>query len=201
MNLHGLVSPLIAVVNPHTPAVLRISTGQYETQRNGERTPAYATPGRIFALITDDVLIVTQVASGVLQPGQSLLNVNDATAVLPNTTIVAQLSGDAGNVGTYSINREQTVDNITEMTTALTVSAQVQPLTWRDLQQLEGLNLGGERRKVYLYGEVDAIVRVHRKGGDLITIADGVNRGTWLVAQTLEQFPDWVSCACTLQNE
>jgi len=44
--------------------------------------------------------------------------------------------------------------------------------------------------------------RVTRGGGDLITIATGgVNDGVWLVAQVLEQFPDWVAAACTLQNE
>lgn len=78
---------------------------------------------------------------------------------------------------------------------------QVQPMSWRDLQQTEGLNLNGTRRKIYLYGTTDGVVRSLRKGGDLIIIeTGGVNDGTWLVAQVLEQFADWVSCACTLQN-
>jgi hypothetical protein len=80
------------------------------------------------------------------------------------------------------------------------VRLQVQPMSWGDLQQVDWLNKGGERRKIYLYGEADAVVRVNQKGGDLIEIDSGVNRGTWLIVQTLEQFPDWVSCACTLQN-
>ncbi len=80
-------------------------------------------------------------------------------------------------------------------------SAQIQPLTYRDLQQLDGINLQGTRYKFYLYGQVDGVVRAESKGGDLITVPPG-NRhaGVYLVAQVLEQFPDWVSCACTLQN-
>lgn len=81
------------------------------------------------------------------------------------------------------------------------IRMQVQSLTFRDLMQLDGLNMNGERRKIYLFGEVDAIVRAFNKGGDLIRIANGVHRGTWLVAQTLEQFPGWCSVAATLQNE
>jgi hypothetical protein len=77
---------------------------------------------------------------------------------------------------------------------------QVQPLGWRDLQQLDGLNLQGTRRKIYIHGEIDGIVRSENKGGDLIVVASGVNVGTWLVAQVLEAWPDWCCVAVTLQN-
>jgi hypothetical protein len=77
---------------------------------------------------------------------------------------------------------------------------QVQPITWRDLQQLEGVNLGGVRWKIYLNGKVDAIVRAEKKGGDLIVIPTGQHPGTWLVAQVLEQYPDWVCAAIVFQN-
>jgi hypothetical protein len=80
------------------------------------------------------------------------------------------------------------------------VPAQIQPLTWRDIQQLDGINLGGVRWKVYLYGQVDGLVRPERKGGDLIIIAAGRHQGTWLVAQVLEQWPDFVLAAITQQN-
>lgn len=82
----------------------------------------------------------------------------------------------------------------------VTVQGQVQPLTWRDLQQLDGVNLGGVRWKIYLYGEVDGIVRPERKGGDLVTISIGRHQGVWLVVQILEQFPDWCCAAIVLQN-
>lgn len=82
----------------------------------------------------------------------------------------------------------------------LTVSAQVQALSFRDIQQINGLNLQGIRVAIYLNGEVDGLVRVNKKGGDLITIATGPHAGVYLVALVLEQWQDWVRCACTLQN-
>lgn len=82
----------------------------------------------------------------------------------------------------------------------LALVGQVQPITWRDLQQMEGVNLGGIRWKVYLYGEVDSVVRFEKKGGDLILIQTGRHQGTWLVAQILEQFPDWCCAAITFQS-
>ena len=66
---------------------------------------------------------------------------------------------------------------------------------------LDGLNIQGIRRAIYLNGTVDGINRINRQGGDLIKIASGPNKGTWLVALVLEQFPDWAKCAVTLQDE
>jgi len=85
------------------------------------------------------------------------------------------------------------------------VTMQVQALTFRDIQQIDGLNLQGTRRAIYLYGEIDGLVRPTNQGGDLIIIASGVHAGTWLVALVLEQWGDgtpasWCKVACTLQN-
>lgn len=79
----------------------------------------------------------------------------------------------------------------------VTVMGQVQALQYRDIQQIDGLNLQGTRRKIYFYGEVDGLVRSLSKGGDLILDGQG---NTWLVAMVLEQWPDWCSVAVTLQN-
>ena len=79
----------------------------------------------------------------------------------------------------------------------ITVDAQVQALTYTDIVQLDGLNIMGVRRAIYLRGDVEGIVRVDSKGGDLIVMPDG---STWLVAMVLEHWPDWVKCACTLQD-
>lgn len=84
--------------------------------------------------------------------------------------------------------------------TQTNVSMQVQALTFRDLQQLDGLNLNGTRRAIYLNGKYDGVVRPQLKGGDLFVIASGPNAGTWLVALVLEQWPDWCKVAVTLQN-
>jgi hypothetical protein len=82
---------------------------------------------------------------------------------------------------------------------AISLLGQVQPITTRDLSQLDGINLGGVRWKIYLDGEVDAIVRPESRGGDLIIIPTGRHVGTWLVVQVMEQFPDWV-CAAIVQQ-
>jgi hypothetical protein len=125
VNLHGIAGPIVASVNPKTPAVVMISSG-YTTLPDGSRAPAYQ------------------------QPVQTM--------------------------------------------------AQVQPLTFRDIQQLDGLNLQGMRVGIYLDGKLDGLIRSTRKGGDLVAISDGVHAGTYLVALVLEQWPDWVKVAATLQG-
>lgn len=80
------------------------------------------------------------------------------------------------------------------------VPVQVQALTGKDLRQLEGLNLNGTLRAIYMNGRADGVVRSQMKGGDLVTLFSGPNVGVWLVNQVLEQWPDWVKFACTMQN-
>lgn len=81
------------------------------------------------------------------------------------------------------------------------MQAQIQALTYRDLQQLDGLNLNGTRRGIYLYGDVQGVVRVSQKGGDLVTFPDG---SVWLVALALETWAGadggWCKVAATLQD-
>ena len=84
--------------------------------------------------------------------------------------------------------------------TPVSVMGQIQPISTRDLAQLEGINLGGVRWKIYLNGEVDSVVRPEVKGGDLITIASGRHQGVWLVVAVIEQFPDWCCAAIVQQN-
>lgn len=197
MNLHAIAGPIVGAVNPQIAVSVQISTGPDATAADGTQTPSYATPGAITASIAGTVLNVTAIASGTLQAGQTLSDLT--AALLPNTSITRQLSGTLDGVGTYSVNQEQTVPS-EAMTTALLLSGQVQPLTARDLQQLDGVNLGGVRWKIYLFGQIDAIVRPERKGGDLVTISSGPHQGVWLVVLVLEQFPDWCCAAIVQQN-
>lgn len=81
------------------------------------------------------------------------------------------------------------------------VPVQVQPMTYKDLVQTEGLNLNGTKRSIYINGRVDGIVRSKNKGGDLIILTGCANAGTWLVAMILEQWPNWVKCAVVLQDQ
>jgi hypothetical protein len=181
-----------------TQVTASISTGPGATQPNGTRAPTFATPGALTASIAGTILTVSAVSQGLLQPGQALAG----AGLTPQTAIASQLTGASGGVGTYGLNRDYTGNPISSevMTTAMLLMAQIQPLTWRDLQQLDGLNLSGLRKKIYVGGDLNGIVRVSLKGGDLITTPDG---NVWLVAQQLEGWSataGWTAAAIVLQN-
>lgn len=200
MDLHGIASPYVGAVNPLIPVALRVSTGN-EVDENFIPRPSYATPGSLVGSISPGVpslLTASAPATGLLMAGQTL----SGAGVIPGTQIAYQDSGDEGGAGVYVLDRPYaSAVGPVAMTTSYVVMAQVQPMSWRDLQMVEGLNLNGTRRKIYLRGVTESVVRSLRKGGDLIDIVGGVNAGVWLVAQVLEQFPDWASAAITLQDE
>lgn len=89
------------------------------------------------------------------------------------------------------------------------IRVQVQSLSYSDLQQLEGLNIQGTRRAVYLDGAAFSVVRVAQKGGDLLIFERGLlpEGTTWLIVHVLEQWQDgkagaaWGKVAITLQDE
>lgn len=121
MNLHGLVSGAIGVVNPFETVAVSISTG-FTQNPDGSSTPQYSSSP---------------------------------------------------------------------------YGAQVQALQGRDLKQVESLNLQGTVLKMYFYGEVDAIIRMLNKGGDLITRSDLT---VWKVVFVFEQWPDWCAVCVNLQD-
>lgn len=195
MNLHSIVAPYVAAVNPQVYIGVRSSIGTAPTSASGSRTPRYATPGALVASIADTVLTVTAVSQGVLQPFQTLAG----SGLAPETMITRQLTGKLGGIGTYQVSRSQTLAS-RAMTTSTLILAQVQPLSNRDLQQIEGLNLGGDKKAVYVNGNVDGVVRVWLKGGDLVDLPDG---SVWLVNQSLESFDltaGWTKFLITLQD-
>ncbi len=77
----------------------------------------------------------------------------------------------------------------------VTAPMQVQALTYKDLQQIDGLNIQGEARAIYLYGDWNGVLRPDSKGGDLISF----NGQQWLVKQTLETWPDWCKVVAVRQ--
>jgi hypothetical protein len=80
------------------------------------------------------------------------------------------------------------------------VTAQVQPLSGGDLRQIEGLNLQGTMKALYLLGEVFGVSRPILKGGDLVTLP---NKSVWLVAHILEPWnltAGWTKAVIVLQN-
>lgn len=194
MNLNLLANSLIGSVNPNVPADVRISTG-YGTDSSFQQVPTYATPGAFTGSISGTTLDVSAISSGKLMAGQIIAGTN----VENGTVILAQLTGVEGGVGTYQISPSQDV-SLESMTTSYTLQAQVQPLTTKDLMHLDGLNIQGVERAIYLSGHVDGIVRSEGKGGDLIILSSGPNPGTYLVTVVLEAWSNWVKCGVRLQN-
>jgi len=54
----------------------------------------------------------------------------------------------------------------------------VDALTYKDLMQVDGLNLNGTRRAIYINGSVDGLVRPENKGGDLIFLPTAAFAGS-----------------------
>lgn len=93
---------------------------------------------------------------------------------------------------------KRTPTNIT-----LTVEAQVQALSTSDLQQVDGLNMTGVMRTVYLYGNAAGVVRVDQIGGDILRFPE-VPNGTvrnWLITKVVETWSDWCHVIVTLQQD
>jgi hypothetical protein len=76
------------------------------------------------------------------------------------------------------------------------IIAQVQSLTADDLHAIEGLNIQGEKRAVYINGRTDGIIREDKQGGDLVTW----NGIIWLNVHVLEYWPDWCKFVITRQD-
>ena len=79
----------------------------------------------------------------------------------------------------------------------ISATAQIQALQYNDIVQAEGMQIEGVRRKLYIQGHVDGLVRANNKGGDIVTLADGT---VWLVAMIAEHWPTWTCAIITLQD-
>lgn len=78
----------------------------------------------------------------------------------------------------------------------VTGPAQVQALDNSELKQLDGLNIQGTIRGIYLRGVLAGVIRPNTTGGDLVTIGSQ----TWLVVKVLESWPLWTKAAIVLQG-
>lgn len=90
----------------------------------------------------------------------------------------------------------------TPTTLTLTVWAQIQALSATDLKHVDGLNITGVMRSVYLYGNAAGVVRADQIGGDILVFPE-VPNGTmrnWVVTQVIETWPDWCHVIVTLQQ-
>ncbi len=78
----------------------------------------------------------------------------------------------------------------------VSASIQVQSLTTRELSQMDGLNIQGNLRKVWMDGDWNGIVRPQGKGADLLSF----NSQNWLIVEVIEQWPEWTSVVVALQQ-
>ena len=76
----------------------------------------------------------------------------------------------------------------------VTGPAQIQALDANDIKQLDGLNIQGTVRAIYLRGVLAGVVRPDGTGGDLVEIG----AETWLVVKVLEGWPTWTKAAIVL---
>lgn len=80
----------------------------------------------------------------------------------------------------------------------VTGPAQVQALDANDIKQLDGLNIQGTIRAIYLRGTLAGVVRPNQTGGDIVQ--RGNPSQNWLVVKVLESWPDWTKAAIVLQG-
>lgn len=80
----------------------------------------------------------------------------------------------------------------------VTGPAQVQALDANDIKQLDGLNIQGTIRAIYLRGTLAGVVRPNQTGGDIVKRKN--DSETWLVVKVLESWPDWTKAAIVLQG-
>lgn len=84
-------------------------------------------------------------------------------------------------------------------------SVQVQGLSAREIEHLDGLNITGVLRKAYLAGNWLGVYRANNQGGDLMQFGAGagvpldLQGTTWRVVQVFETWPGW--CALAIQQQ
>ena len=129
----------------------------------------------------------------------NLRGIANQVSATVNPNIIVSLQTSAG--WTPGAGQKQ----IPKYNPALTGAGQVQALDGSDLKQLEGLNIQGAKRALYMYGNLAGVIRPDSKGGDLITIgpnsgAPPALQGIWLTSLVLESWPSWTKVCIVKQG-
>ena len=114
---------------------------------------------------------------------------NRLTSTINRNTIVVLYKANGYTIGE---GRRQ----IPKYEKAADYRAQVQALDSVDLKQLDGLNIQGTIRAIYLYPGVSGAYSPNGSGGDLIKY----NGQNWLVVRVLESWPEFTKAAIVLQD-
>ena len=85
--------------------------------------------------------------------------------------------------------------------TTTTIEINAQAVTGETLKHIDGLNIQGVMRSVYIYGNLQGAVRADVKGGDFLEFPQvpGAVAQSWKVATVVETWPDWSHCVVVLQ--
>lgn len=108
---------------------------------------------------------------------------------LVNPFIKATLRRSTG----YTTNSDFTRTPTYEDTVLL---VQVQSLSTDELQQIEGLNIQGNKSAVYLRGRWNGTIRAGKQGGDILKFHGKI----WLAVIVLENWPTWTKLAVVEQD-
>jgi hypothetical protein len=86
--------------------------------------------------------------------------------------------------------------------TTTTVKVQVQAMTAEDLKHIQELNIEGVVRSVYIYGNLQGIVRADKMGGDILDFVEVPSGPTqsWKVVKVVETWPDWAHVIVCMLN-
>jgi len=128
-----------------------------------------------------------------------LRTIANAVSNCVNPNIIVRLQTSAGST-LGAAGRQQPQYN-----PAITGPAQIQALDNVDLKKIEGMNISGSVRAIYMKGNLAGVIRPDSKGGDLITVpaAPGVPAlfvGLWLTAKVLESWPLWTKVVIVKQT-
>lgn len=138
-------------------------------------------------------------------PGLNLRGIANRAIQPVNPNVYATILRSTGYTIDGSGNRTPTFDTIY-------ASVQVQSVSYSDRAQLDGLNIQGVSRIVYLSADVVGVIRIQQKGGDQIIFPlslmpeDAPDPDTglapvWQITAVLEAYASgWRKCSCTLQS-
>lgn len=100
----------------------------------------------------------------------------------------------------YTVKEDGTQEPVYEDST---VEINPQAVSGDTLAFIEGLNIQGVMRSVYMYGNVQGVVRSDERGGDLLLFPQTPDKPiqTWKVVTVVETWPDWAHVIVVLQND
>lgn len=125
----------------------------------------------------------------------NLHNIARAAITTVNPDIQATLQRNTGYSTNSAGKREPTFSSTEGI-------IQVQGVVGRDLEHVNNLNLQGNLRIVFLYGNWYGVVRADVKGGDILQFTEWNDDvvHSWRVVNVMETWPDWTKVVVCLQT-